>query len=320
MKVTTYTYNSETQDYDPNVYELTYTVEMDGTGGSGADVILQQPKESTVAIPYAGKTASVTFPYRVLDEDGKFLLDADNAVWTITGDDTTGLGIERGVLTVEPTAKAGTYTVTLTVGEKSASQSITLTREASRATGISICRGGMVLTEGDVLRAPTSGTRSYPYTATVIDQYGVAFETAVTWSLVGEATGVSMTNGVVTLGSTAAKSFTLRAAAGDVSAELTVTPLAEQNLSVEKAESTDTGAAVTLKNSGTEEITVRGMIAAYDSNGRMLALRMADIVLAANGSGVLRIDYTADTVAYVRVFVLNAGTLEPLTQVWKSNG
>lgn len=318
MNVTTYTYHSDTDEYKPNLYKLEYQVDMDGTGGSGADVILQAPTESTVAVPYAGKAASVSFPYRVLDENGRFLLEAENAQWTVTGADTTGLHIEKGVLTIEPTAKAGVYTVTLTVGDKSASQSITLTREDSVAKEIRICRGGVELTK-DVLRAPETGSLCYAYTATVLDQYGVAFETAVTWQFSGSASGVTNNSGSVAIAVNAKGSFALTASADSVTQRVEVSILENGSIQVDESRIEDTAATAKLTNTGSTAVTVQGMIVAYDKDGRMIAMDMAELTLEAGKADILKLTYAASAeVATVKVFVLNGQTYEPLTVSWKS--
>lgn len=318
MNVTTYTYHSDTSEYKPNCYELEYQVNMDGAGGSGADVILQAPTESTVAVPYAGKAASMSFPYRVLDEDGRFLLEAENAQWTVTGADTTGLHIEKGVLTIEPTAKAGVYTVTLTVGDKSASQSVTLTRENSVAKEIRICRSGVELTK-DVLRAPETGLLRYAYTATVLDQYGVAFETVVTWQFSGSASGVTNNSGGVDIAAHAKGSFALTASADSVTQRVEVSILENGSIQVGESQIEDTAATAKLTNTGSTAVTVQGMIVAYDKDGRMIAMDMAELTLEAGKASILNLTYAASAeVATVKVFVLNGQTYEPLTVSWKS--
>ncbi len=291
---------------------------MDDAGGSGADVILQAPTESTAPVPYAGKAASVSFPYRVLDEDGRFLLEAENAQWTITGADITGLHIEKGVLTIGPTAKAGVYTVTLTVGDKSASQSVTLTRENSVAKEIRICRSGVELTK-DVLRAPETGSLRYAYTATVLNQYGVAFETVVTWQFSGSASGVMNNSGSVDIAANAKGSFALTASADSVTQRVEVSILENGSIQVGESQIKDTAATVKLTNAGSTAVTVQGMIVAYDKDGRMIAMDMAELTLEAGKAGILNLTYAASAeVATVKVFVLNGQTYELLTVSWKS--
>lgn len=131
MTVTTWTYDTKTNEFVPNVHTMNYTVSS--KEGEAHKVILDEPVVDTVSIPMAGNTTKVFFPHTFLDENDNYLSDASNAQWTIIGTDTTGLTIDKGVLTIVSTAKVGTYTVRLVLNETEyAEQSITLIVEAGK--------------------------------------------------------------------------------------------------------------------------------------------------------------------------------------------
>lgn len=222
MTVTTYTEDGDS--FQPNVYTMKYTVS--GEAGTAEDVILQAPQQSETAVPLDGETSQVTFPHALKDADGNLLADAANAEWTLTGEDTTGLNLDKGVLTIASTAKAGTYTVRLAIvgTDKYAEQTITLTREASVPTTMKIFRDGATLLKSDTLVLPvTDESKTYTYTAKLLDQYGVEMDTTIVWDTTSNTSDAQPADGVIILTrNTTVGSLTLTASANGKSASVSV--------------------------------------------------------------------------------------------------
>lgn len=232
MKVTTYA------DGQPNVHTLSYVVS--GETGEAQEIILQAPQQSQAEVPLAGKTLQITFPYAMKDAQGNLVTDASNAVWTILGTDTTGLTIDKGVLTVDSTAKGGTYTVRLSLGEnRYQEQTVTLTREGSSATTLKLYRDGQEIVERDTLVIPVSdASESHTYTARLLDQYGVEMAEEILWTVSDNTSSAACQNGTITLTrDTTAGSLTLTASVGAtaVSVDITITNLVVDWSGVEEA-------------------------------------------------------------------------------------
>lgn len=310
LTVTT-TANEGTQE---NVHTLIFDV----TRGSveAEDLILQAPavglEDGKAAIPLAGDTLEITFPYLLKGADGTYMTTAPNAVWAVTGADTDGVTVKNGIVTIKSHAEAGDYTVTLTVGEKTATQTFTLTREASVAQYVEISSGTAVL--GDSYLLPLDSA-AVDFTAQVFDQYGVVFDTPVTWKSVGSSDVASAVNGKVTPGSitgtvTLTASVSSNAALTDT---LTVVVADASQLSVEKLV-TDTGCTVTLGNGSDQTVTVQALIAAYDANGKMVACSTDVVTVASGAAADLALTWrAADAVASVQVFLVNAASMAPVT-------
>ena len=217
MEVTTYA------DGQPNVHTLSYTVS--GQVGQAEEIILQAPQQSEFAVPLAGETIQITFPYAMQDAEGNLVTDAVGAMWTILGTDTTGLTVDKGVLTVDSTAKGGTYTVRLSLSEDVyKEQTITLIREESKATTLKLYRDGQEVVDSDTLVIPVSDTsKNYTYTAKLLDQYGVEMENEILWTVTDNTSGAIWQDGTVTLSKdTETGSLTLTAASGEVTASVNV--------------------------------------------------------------------------------------------------
>ncbi len=107
---------------------------------TATDITLLPPTSNTLEIPTEG-TAGVTFPHFMTDGEGTVAIDAQNVVWTLTDSEGSevaeGMDLTGGVLTIDPTAQPGTYTVTLSIAgtEISASRSISVTGEPTGGDG-----------------------------------------------------------------------------------------------------------------------------------------------------------------------------------------
>lgn len=313
MEVTTYVVEDDGTEI-PHVYTMNYTVSSET--GEADDLILQAPvvgiTDGKTAVPLAGEEKKITFPYVLITEDGTYLNQAENAQWTVTGDDTSGVQIENGVLTIESCAKGGDYTVTLTVDDKSAAQTITLTRDPSIIQTLQISRGGVALNENDAI----SLAGSYTYIALATDQYGVSYEVDAAWNVSGSVAGVNVSDNTLTVGSNvAAGSLTLTAAADSKQATIVIAIIDESSLTFE-INNTSTGATITLNNIGNVSVDVQCIAAAYDSDERMVRTDASAGTLTSNDTLTLNLSYKeSDLVTIVRVFVLNKQTNEPLTAI-----
>ena len=225
MTATTQTYDSAEGSFVPNTYKVNFTVS--GDEGAAQRVVLQEPAQTTVAVPLAGSgETKITFPYVLLDANGNYLYDDANASWTVTGDDTTGLSVEKGVLTIVSNAKGGDYTVKLALSESEyAEQSITLTRSAAQPDTVRLYRNGIEISNADTLVVPvTDTTGTYTYTAELLDQYGVPMPADFEWAVSNNTSGVTPADGVVSLTKySALGALTLTASSGGKSASVTVT-------------------------------------------------------------------------------------------------
>lgn len=322
MEVTTWVIDEDGTEI-PHTHIVEYTVS--GDKAVAEDLVLQAPTEGVedgnAPIPLAGNTSRITFPYLLMDGSGGYLTDADNAQWTITGEDTTGLSVEKGVLTIQSKARAGQYTVTLSVGGKTASQTITLTREPPVLTDLRICRDGAAMAADDVLTLPADGSVTRTYTAVGIDQYGVEFEIDVTWTVSGNTSGAVVSNGSLTLtGDTTPGELILTAASGNKSDSVRVVIMDEGALVLEEVSTTATRSVVSLTNTSQTAVPVQAFVAAYDADGRMVACGMVTVVLDGSDSVELPVSFTEqDGVTDIRVFLLNDTTMAPLRTSWSSN-
>lgn len=258
---------------------LTYKVA--GDPGDPARIVLNPPAVTAVAVPLEGETASVTFPYAVLDEKGNYLA-ADGLTWRVTdkdGEDAEGVSMMNGVLTVWPGAKAGTYTVTATLGELTASQTIKLTKADSTATRVRVLRNDAELT-ADTLMIPVSDVDVNTfYTAELLDQYGeVMKDLTLDTSELPQNVTFNAQEGKLTLSKDSKPgTVTLTASDGDLTATvtITITNLAVDwsgvKSAIESATYTygDTNGKAALPESGTAkaaDTTVHGTFAYEEPN------------------------------------------------------
>ena len=204
---------------------LTYKVA--GEPGEAKRIVLNPPAVTAVAVPLEGETASVTFPYAVLDADNNYLA-ADGLTWSVTdkdGKDASGVSMMNGVLTVWPDAKAGTYTVTAALDTLTASQTIELTKKASEPARICVLRNGVELTT-DTLMIPVSAVSVYTYyKAKLLDQYGeVMKDLTLDTSELPQNVTFNAQEGKLTLSKDSKPgTVTLTASDGDLTATVTIT-------------------------------------------------------------------------------------------------
>ncbi|MBR5537152.1 MAG: hypothetical protein IKU58_04570, partial [Clostridia bacterium] len=309
LTVTT-TANEGTQE---NVHTLHFSVDR-GTVEAD-DLILQAPAvgltDGKAAIPLAGSTLDITFPYVLVDADGGYLTTAKNAQWSVSGADTDGITVKNGIVTVQSHAKAGDYTVTLVVGEKTASQPFTLTREASVAQSVAISSGTAVL--GDSYLLPMDDG-AFTFGAQVFDQYGVVFDTPVIWQADGSSAVATAVNGKVTPGSTAGTLELTVSVSGNTALTdtITVVVMDADDLSVTET-SDESGYTATVANGGSQTVTLQAMAAAYDANGRMVTCVTRQITVEAGAAEEVSLIYPAGKqVSEVKLFLVNAASLQPV--------
>ena len=96
---------------------------------------------------------------------------------------------------------------------------------------------------------------------------------------------------------------------------VTITVINTSDLRVEEPVITNTSCQVSVSNDSQVTITLQGMVAAYDANGKMIACEMQLITLTAGGEIQLPLTYEAKAgVATVKVFLLNTETFQPLKE------
>ena len=321
MTVTTYAEMSD-GTVQECVYEMDYIL-RDGSV-TVEDLYLQEPvgvdENGAVPVPLAGNTTDVTFPYLLVGSDGSYYTEAENAVWSVSGDDTAGLSVKNGILTVESHAKGGEYTVTLTVGDKSASQRITLTRDPSVLKGLRFYRDGAARAVTDILPAPASGSESYAISALGIDQYGVPFGVDVDWTVSTLPAGVTVENGVFTLTSDCSTGeLILTASSGGHEISITVLIMGRGALTFAQETLDGTGATVSLTNSTETDLPVLAVLAAYDADNRQVSCTLAELILVGGDSVDLTLSWPTDSnVTCLRAFLLNGDTLTPLAEAWRN--
>lgn len=160
--------------------------------------------KNTFAVPYSGSRPE-DLTCKVYDQYGVEIKSPSGVTWEIEGTAPTGVKIVDGklVLTNEAaknsfTEESGkltcTFKVKATCVGKSAEQTITLTRDAARAMGISDCTWTDGKNEFVVPANNSSVTNSL--TVTFVDQYGCEIAAAnaptVTWSA-SPTTGIAVT-------------------------------------------------------------------------------------------------------------------------------
>lgn len=199
------------------------TITYDGAGNVTLGSLEVTPTIDTISVPTTG-TSSTTAPVvTALDTDGDRMTTPE-ITWSFTPA-TAPAGVtynSDGSITVGKTAQSGTVTVTTSSGGIHASQVITITRETSVATSISISGDSSII-------VPTSGSTPKTYTATVLDQYGDTISSpSITWSTSSSATGVNfeISTGVLTVANTAGASgsvsFTINAQSGSATDSKTI--------------------------------------------------------------------------------------------------
>lgn len=192
--------------------------------------------QATIAVPEkaAGSARTAAFTAAVKNQQGGVMSGADIS-WSVedaSGNTPAGVSIgSDGVVTVTNEAEAGTVTVKAASGAISDTAVLEITKEAPVVTEVQILKEGTPVSEEDSLSIPASGTNQTVFTAKICDQYGeeMTGHGAVTWSIDPVTVdGVSMTvsGDAATIGvtsdATEGSSFTLKAAGGGISGEVTI--------------------------------------------------------------------------------------------------
>lgn len=177
-----------------------------------------------VTFPGTSSMEATAFTVEVKDQYGE-VMDGQTVQWSMTGN--TGVTIsDNGVLTITNAATTDSVTVTATCDSKVTTKTVTVTKATPAATFVQVKKGGTVVTS-DSITIPTSGNTSVAYTAEVYDQYGAKIDNeSVDWSI-STMTGVSVSDGTVTVERTASEgSVTLTSATSSDStkkAEVSIT-------------------------------------------------------------------------------------------------
>ena len=191
-----------------------------------------EPDESfdpNIEIPAEGKDVTVQFSGKVWDQYG-VEMSSGLFTWKIEPDDVAGVSIsDTGLLTITNEAKGAItdttgkpFTVKGTCGEMSLTTDITVKRAASVVTSVDIYKGEAAVTS-DTIAIPQSGSSEATYTAKVLDQYGSEMADEVTWRSEGSITGVTVSNGTVTVPAGASTgSILLKATSGSVSGSVNI--------------------------------------------------------------------------------------------------
>ena len=169
---------------------------------------------------FPGTTSAdaTAFTAVVMDQYGA-VMPGQTVTWTVTGN--AGVSIDTdGKLTITNSATDADVTVTATCGSVTGTKTVTVTKDTPAAKFVQVKKAGTVV-ENDTITIPTSGSSSntVTYTAEVYDQYGTKMDSeSVNWSIPA-TTGVSVSDGTVTVESTAsAGTVTLTAASSSVPA------------------------------------------------------------------------------------------------------
>lgn len=130
--------------------------------------LIESLDENTCTVPVCGETTQIVFDGYLVTENGEILLRASNENWSVAnvgGEDVEGMTIANGVLTVDSDAKAGVYTVKLSLdGTDCFEQTIVLTNPDNV--------GNHTLTKTEAVPADCTedGMKAY-WTCTVCSRY-----------------------------------------------------------------------------------------------------------------------------------------------------
>lgn len=205
---------------------VTETAEHQAKASTGTSVVAAAATLTGIAIAgsteaavptKAAGTATVTLTATASYDDSTTGNVTSAAAWSIDGT-YDGVSVSGGVVTILPSAAAGTVTVKAEYGGKEAIHNITLTK-ADAGTLFS-----MTISGADSVSVPGE----YTYNVTGEDKYGASVTPgSVTWSINGETpTGVSIgsSDGKLSVTNDAiAGSVTIKATSGTVSDTKTVT-------------------------------------------------------------------------------------------------
>lgn len=223
----------------------TYTITGEAGGKTGTATVTVNKKSSVATtwtvsqgseakVPVSGETSSVRMSVRdVFDQYGVAMATPDSVSWSVEPVPQNGeysIDASTGVLTLQPTASAGTIKVTSKIGDVSVPKDVTVSKDASTAQSIQISGGpgSMEVPKASAIGVPgvTTTEAAKKFTAAVTDQYGGAMSAAnVEWSIVGNPAGVSIDAGAITVDSSAAAAdaLTVKAALGGKEATATFT-------------------------------------------------------------------------------------------------
>ena len=172
--------------------------------------------DTTATVPTKDNTTTVNLTATGSYNDSTSSPVTDSATWSI---DSTydGVTVDKGVVTIQPSAAAGSVTIKAECGGQSNTHTITLSKATATLTKLTISGNDSVSVPGE-----------YTYTASGEDQYGESISTgSVTWNIKGTApTGVSIgsSNGKLSITNSAeAGSVTIKATSGAASDTKTVT-------------------------------------------------------------------------------------------------
>ena len=203
-------------------------------------------------------------------------MTGQTVTWSINP--TTGVSINSsGVLTVTPSAPAGSFTVTARSSNKSGTCTVALSRAVSVATTIEV-------TGSSAITIPASGTATGTYTATVKDQYGSTMTgETVTWSI-DPSTGVSIdASGVVTVtSSVSAGNYTVTATDGIAVGSCTVT--LSKATSGANTITVSGPASIAIPKFGVETASYTATV--YDQNGAVVSGKKVRWSLQSAGKGI----------------------------------
>lgn len=275
-----------TADFFDQVFTLTHAAVLIGPSTVLDRAVLTYPNSENVrvasltidqtsqplAIPApGGNPTALQLSASGVTDDGLPVTGLGGVTWNLTGDNTQGVTIADGLLTVTYTALPGTLELTATRdGVTSDPITITLTRSEPTPQRVEIYRD-LKLQSNDHLETTTQAAQSWVYTATVYDQYRDEMPGAtVTWSL-----GGAYPQGVV-LGGAGSRlevpaglaagtyRFALVAASGDASQALPITLTVKAvaaSLSIAGPET------LTIPAAGESDLTAAFTVAVLDHQG-----------------------------------------------------
>ena len=168
------------------------------------------------------ENASAAFTAELKDQYGATI--SGTVTWSVSGNPGVTIS-DTGLLSISNKATDSNVTVKAECGSKSATQTVSVTKATSVATFVQVSKSGSAVTT-DTIIIPTSSNTTADYTAKVYDQFGATFSDTINWSITS-VSGVSVSNGTVTVDSTAsAGTVKLTAASSSDSskkAEVTIT-------------------------------------------------------------------------------------------------
>jgi hypothetical protein len=193
------------------------SVTVSGASGAPATVAVMLTPSSVTIPTSGGVTTTATAVVR--DGDDNILTGQTVTYSLVTLKTGVSVNSSTGVVTVSPTATAGTVTVRGTCGTVTGTATLTLTAVAPASLTVTLTPGSVTI--------PASGTVTATAAATVRDaNNNVLTGQTVTYSLVTSKTGVSVNSstGVVTVSSTAtAGTVTIQGTCGSVTGTATLT-------------------------------------------------------------------------------------------------